>query len=137
MLFDGVCNLCHASVRFIVRRDRGRRFRFASLQSPVADALLRDWVGERPDSVMLVEDGRVYAHSAAALRIVRQLNGLWPVCYALIAIPRPLRDFLYRFVARRRYRWFGRLDSCPLPDPALADRFLDAPEASPVIQPEP
>lgn len=121
ILFDGVCNLCHGAVRFIIRRDRAARFRFASLQSEPGRRLA---AGPAPDSILLVENGLRYDRSTAALRIARRLDGAWPLLYAFIVVPRPLRDALYAWIARHRYRWFGRLDACPLPDPRLADRFL-------------
>lgn len=124
VLFDGVCNLCNASVRFIIRRDPKARFRFASLDSPAAPTLLASAPRPLPDSIVLIENGRLYTQSAAALRIARGLSWPWPALYALILIPRPLRDALYAFIARRRHRWFGRQESCPLPTPELRDRFI-------------
>ena len=122
VLFDGVCNLCTGSVRFVIARDSRRQFRFASLQSSVAERLLgrRDTL----ESVVLVEDGRTYRKSTAALRIVRRLDGLWPLLSVLLVIPRPLRDAVYDWIGARRYRWFGRTDACWTPQPELADRFL-------------
>jgi predicted DCC family thiol-disulfide oxidoreductase YuxK len=123
ILFDGVCNLCTGSVRFVIARDSRRQFRFASLQSSVAERLLgrRDTL----ESVVLVEDGRTYRKSTAALRIARRLDGLWPLLSVLLVIPRSLRDALYDWIGARRYRWFGRTDACWTPRPELADRFLD------------
>ncbi|HMO05842.1 MAG TPA: DCC1-like thiol-disulfide oxidoreductase family protein [Kiritimatiellia bacterium] len=121
ILFDGVCNLCHGAVRFIIRRDRAARFRFASLQSEPGRRLA---AGPAPDSILLIENGLRYDRSTAALRIARRLDGAWPLLYAFIVIPRPLRDVLYAWIARHRYRWFGRLDACPLPSPEWETRFL-------------
>lgn len=125
VLFDGVCNLCQASVQFIIRHDPAARFQFASLQSGVAAELLAGR-GRTPDldSVLLVEDGQVYSHSDAALRIARRLAWPWSWLYAFSVVPRPLRDAVYRLIARHRYRWFGRHDECWLPTPALRSRFL-------------
>jgi predicted DCC family thiol-disulfide oxidoreductase YuxK len=131
VLFDGVCNLCTGSVLFIIRRDPRGVFRFAALQSPAAAALLKDAPvrsGPLPDSIVLVEgDGaaRVSTQSTAALRIARRLRFPWPVLYALIVIPRPIRDWVYDFIAARRYRWFGKRDSCMMPTPELRARFLE------------
>ena len=132
VLFDGVCNLCHGAVRFIIARDPGARFRFASLQSPVGQALLRDHQlgsglgpGLGPDSLVLVDEGRAYTRSAAVLRIARGLRWPWPAAGVLALVPGPLRDAAYDLVARRRYRWFGRQAECPLPTPDLARRFID------------
>src|SRR5207244_2084174 len=102
-------------------------FRFAPLQSAAARRLLAE-VGAPvplPDSVVLVEDDRVFTASAAALRVARGLSFPWPLGYAFIIVPRPLRDWVYAFVASHRYRWFGRRDVCMVPTPALRARFLD------------
>jgi predicted DCC family thiol-disulfide oxidoreductase YuxK len=126
VLFDGVCNLCNGAVRFIVQRDRAGRFRFASLQSPAAAALLAPH-GVDPaalGTVLLVEDGRVLSRSAAALRIARGLGGAWPLLSLFRGVPRPLRDGVYDYVARNRYRWFGRRETCMIPTPELRSRFL-------------
>lgn len=130
ILFDGVCNLCSASVQWIIERDRGATFRFASLQSDVArDLLAAHGVSidqdADPDSVMLVDRDGVHEHSDAALRIARGLGRPWSLAWSLRFVPRFVRDGLYRLVARNRYRWFGRKDACWLPTPDLRARFLD------------
>jgi predicted DCC family thiol-disulfide oxidoreductase YuxK len=127
VLFDGVCNLCNGAVNFIIDRDPSARFRFAALQSTQAAALLAPLgrVPEvEPQSFILVEDGRVYERSTAALRIARKLPGAWKLLYAFVVVPRPLRDVVYRFVARNRYRWFGKAEACRMPTPELRARFL-------------
>ena len=127
ILFDGVCNLCNGAVQFVIARDPGARLQFAALQSPAAARLVAS-AGSRhalPDSIVLVEDGRLWTRSTAALRIARHLRFPWPAAYALIAVPRPLRDWVYDLVARNRYRWFGRRDVCMVPTPALRARFLE------------
>jgi predicted DCC family thiol-disulfide oxidoreductase YuxK len=126
LLFDGVCNLCNASVLFVIDRDPGRRFAFASLQSPEAARLLaeRGYLGMELDSVLLVEGRRVYERSTAALRVARRLTGAWPLLSVFLLVPRPLRDAVYDWVARNRYRWFGRQDACRVPAPELRARFL-------------
>ncbi|GAC1566714.1 MAG: thiol-disulfide oxidoreductase DCC family protein [Vulcanimicrobiaceae bacterium] len=126
VLFDGLCTLCHRSVRFVVANDPGRHFRFASLDSGAArDALAR--FGRTPEefsSVVLVDGGHVYERSDAALRIARSLRAPWPAFAALLAFPRALRDAAYDVVARNRNRLFGRTTTCPLPDEAaMAGRF--------------
>lgn len=126
VLFDGVCNLCNASVQFILRRDPEGRFRFASLQSEAGRELMRAR-GMDPDllsSVVLVEGGRAFTRSDAALRIARGLGGGWPLLGALRVVPRPVRDRVYEWVAANRYRWFGKRDSCMLPAPEHRGRFL-------------
>jgi len=121
VLFDGACNLCNGAVRFVGGHDRAGRFRFAALQSEAAVELLRgrepgSTPGE-PESLVLVEGAQVYTHSDAALRIARGLDGAWPLLGILVLVPRPVRDAVYRFVARHRYRWFGRAAACPVPPP--------------------
>ena len=126
VLFDGVCNLCTGAVTFIIRRDPARRFTFASLQSPAAQEILNrhQLANGDLDTMILVENGKVYQRSTAALRIARKLRAPWPLCYAFIIIPRPLRDLVYRWIARHRYQWFGQRETCMIPDPTTRDRFL-------------
>ena len=127
ILFDGLCNLCSGSVQFVVGRDPAGRFQFAPLQSVSAQRVLQEHgvADVLPDSIVLVEDGRVFTRSTAALRIARRLPFPWPLVSALIAVPRPLRDMVYALGARYRYRWFGKLDCCMMPTAALRSRFLD------------
>ncbi len=131
VLYDGVCNLCIASVQFIIRHDPDGYFRFAAQQSDVGQALLAQHgvtqaLGMGDDSVMLLEDGRVYTHSDASLRVARRLRGVVKLSYALIVLPRWLRNAVYRLIARTRYRVFGKQTQCWLPTPDLQARFLDA-----------
>ena len=127
ILFDGVCNLCNGFVTFVIARDPAGRFQFGPLQSPAAQRLLGsiDSHDASLDSVVLVENGRVWTRSAAALRIARGLSFPWPLAYVFIVIPRPLRDWIYNLVARNRYRWFGKRDVCMVPTPELRARFID------------
>jgi len=127
VLFDGVCHVCNFSVNFIIDHDPRQRFRFAPLQSPLGQALLERFglLHAGVDSVILVEEPRCYIKSTAALRIARHLSGLWPLLSLLIMVPTLLRDGVYEWFARNRYRWFGRLDSCRMPTPELRQRFLD------------
>jgi len=127
ILFDGVCNLCNGAVRFVIERDRAARFQFAALQSAAAAPLLGDAASGQslPDSIVLVENGRVFTRSTAALRIARGLSFPWSAAYWFIAVPRPFRDWVYDLVARNRYNWFGRRDICMVPTPALRARFLE------------
>ena len=126
LLFDGVCNLCHGVVRFVLDHDRDARFRFAPLQSDVGRALLERFHLDPSaiDSVVVIDAAGAHARSDAALHTVRALGAPWSWLWLLIAIPRPLRDVVYDFVARHRYRWFGRKDACPVPRPAWRERFL-------------
>lgn len=125
ILFDGVCNVCNASVNFILDHDPAGRFRFASLQSAVGQKVLRDL--KRPaasfDSVILVENGRFYEKSDAALRIARHLRG-WRWAWGLRFVPKFLRNAAYDLIARNRYRWFGRREVCRVPTPEERERFV-------------
>lgn len=127
ILFDGVCNLCNGFVQFVIARDPHEQFRFASLGTPAAESLLSaaGVTGARPDSIVLVEEGRVYFRSDAPLRIARRLSFPWPLAYGLVAIPRVIRDRVYDAIAARRYAWFGKRDVCMVPTPALRRRFLE------------
>ena len=127
VLFDGVCNLCNGVVRFVIDRDPRGRFKFATLTSVTAARVLGpgSTVETRPDSIVLVEEGRVFTKSDASLRLARHLTFPWPLLYGLIVLPKGLRDGVYDLVARRRYRWFGHRDSCMVPDPGIRARFLD------------
>ena len=127
IFFDGVCHLCNASVNFVIDRDPGGLFRFAALQGETGQRLQEKHglAGERLDSVVLVEGGRVYTRSTAALRIVRRLGFPWSMLAVLLVLPVPVRDWFYEIVARNRYRWFGRRESCQIPTPELKGRFMD------------
>lgn len=126
VLFDGVCNLCNGAVNFVIDRDPEGYFKFAALQSEEGTALLEavGVTGEVMSSIVLVEGGRVYRKSSAALRIARRLSGAWPLLYLFIVVPRPLRDVVYDWIARHRYDWFGQRDQCRIPTPELRSRFL-------------
>lgn len=126
VLFDGVCNLCNSTVQFIIRNDRRGRFRFAALQSEAGRQLLQQYqLPEKAlNTVVLIAEGRAYTRSGAALEIARRLDGAWPLCYAAIIMPRFFRDAVYNFIARNRYRWFGKQEACWMPAPELKQRFL-------------
>ncbi|GIV32876.1 MAG: hypothetical protein KatS3mg031_0411 [Chitinophagales bacterium] len=127
IFFDGVCNLCNASVRFVIKRDKQNRFRYASLQSDYAQKFFteRQFDASKTDSIVLFEADRFFTRSTAALRIARHLSGLWPLLYVFIVIPPCIRDALYDFIARNRYRWFGKRDYCAVPEPGMKERFLE------------
>lgn len=127
ILFDGVCNLCNGFVRFIIERDPQGRVRFASLQSETGAKLLMQHdthPGKALDSVVLLENGRIYRKSTAVLRLCRSLSGPWPLASLFLLVPRFLRDSIYDSVAKRRYRLFGTTDHCLAPSPELRNRFL-------------
>ncbi|MEQ9423093.1 MAG: DCC1-like thiol-disulfide oxidoreductase family protein [Cyclobacteriaceae bacterium] len=126
ILFDGVCNLCNGAVNFIIDRDPNARFKFASLQSDIGQAVLNE-LGHSTtefDTMMLVKNGAVSSRSTAALKIAKGLNGLWPIFYALIIIPPFIRNFFYNLVSKYRYKIFGKSDQCLLPTPELKSRFI-------------
>ncbi|MGD9762295.1 MAG: thiol-disulfide oxidoreductase DCC family protein [Candidatus Binatia bacterium] len=133
IFYDGICGLCDRSVRFVVARDRAARFRFAPLQSAYAKAALarhgRD-AAELDTVYALFDPGqpgeRLLAKSDAALAVLQALGGIWRGAMLLRAVPRAWRDAMYDWVARHRYRWFGRFDHCPLPPPELRQRFVAA-----------
>lgn len=127
VLFDGVCNFCNGSVNFIIKRDPRAIFRFAALQSEAGRKMLEE-CGVSPDgieSVVLIEDGRLFEASTASLRIAKRLGAPWSWTYALILIPKFVRDGLYKLFARNRYRLFGQKDACMMPTAEVRARFLD------------
>jgi predicted DCC family thiol-disulfide oxidoreductase YuxK len=130
LLVDGVCNLCNALVRFIVRRDPRGTIRYASLQSETAQTLLQKHGApdSNLDTVVLLESDRVFVRSTAVLHVFRHLTYPWPLLFALMVIPRSWRDRIYDAVARRRYKWFGRRDACMVPSTDVRHRFLDDPD---------
>jgi predicted DCC family thiol-disulfide oxidoreductase YuxK len=127
ILFDGVCNFCAWSVRFVIARDPRAVFRFAALQSETGRRLLREHgLGEQAmDSFVLVEGPESWTESDAALRVCRRLRAPWRLLAAFLVLPRVLRDPLYRLIARNRYRWFGKADTCLVPSAELRSRFLE------------
>lgn len=126
-LIDGQCVMCNAISQWYIERDKADAFRFASLQSAVGRRLLREGGMQETgmDTFVLVDGGRYYTRSTAALRALRRLGGKWRFVYGFIIVPRFIRDGVYRYVANRRYRWFGKTESCPIPTPRLRSKFLD------------
>src|SRR4051794_23064029 len=126
ILFDGVCNLCNSSVQFIIKRDPKGRFKFASLQSQTGQSLLEQHGFDNEiDSFVLIDNQKLYSKSSAALRVCRNLNGFWKIFAILRFLPASFRDFFYDVVAKNRYKWFGRQESCMLPTKEMKKRFLD------------
>jgi predicted DCC family thiol-disulfide oxidoreductase YuxK len=127
ILFDGTCLLCNAALRLVIANDPHAFFRFAPLQSDAA----HDLVGKPPnkemlgETIVLVEDGARFVRSAAVLRILARLRMPWPLFLVFAVVPRPMLDALYRWIARNRYRWFGRLDHCMIPTPEQRARFWE------------
>jgi predicted DCC family thiol-disulfide oxidoreductase YuxK len=126
IFFDGLCNLCNGAVQFTIQRDDRNLFRFASLQSDFAKTELKPFNvdPDEGDSFVLLENGKVYQRSTAALRVAKRLNGFWPLLYGFIIVPRFLRDSIYNFIAKNRYKWFGKKETCWVPTPELKERFI-------------
>nr|WP_036096863.1 DCC1-like thiol-disulfide oxidoreductase family protein [Leptospira weilii] len=127
VFFDGVCNLCNAAVLFFIDRNRKENLRFASLQSFTAEKILgkKTELGEFPSSVLFLEEGILYQKSTAVLRIGAHLRFPWNLVSFFRWIPSSILDFVYDWIAKNRYRWFGRLDTCRILDPNLKSRFLE------------
>lgn len=127
ILFDGVCNLCTASVTFVIQRDVNKSFRFASLQSDFGQKILmQEGIDSQGfDTVILIKNERLFTRSDAALEIARDLSGAWPALYLFKIIPSRIRNLVYNWIAKNRYRWFGKKDSCMIPTAELKARFID------------
>ena len=126
ILFDGVCNFCNGSVNFIIERDKKSYFKFAPLQSAAGQELLdKHGINKaETDSVILIENEKVFTYSTAALRVAKNLDGAWSWFYAFIIVPKPIRDFFYKTFAKHRYKLFGKQDACMMPTPEIRARFL-------------
>lgn len=125
ILYDGVCKLCHASVNFIIHRDSKAIFRFQALQDFKSFELLESQIQKPiPDSIVYIQEEKIFTKSSAALKICKNLDGLWPIFYVFIIFPKPIRDYVYDLIAKNRYSWFGKHDTCLIPDENLIDRFI-------------
>ncbi|PKP28845.1 MAG: thiol-disulfide oxidoreductase [Bacteroidetes bacterium HGW-Bacteroidetes-18] len=127
ILFDGVCNLCNTSVNFVIKHDKKAQFLFASFQSDAAKEILLHFNLENlnTDTVILVEDNKIYNKSTAALKIAKHLDGLFKAFYVFIIVPKFVRNWIYGIVAKHRYQWFGKKESCMIPSLELKNRFLE------------
>jgi predicted DCC family thiol-disulfide oxidoreductase YuxK len=126
VLFDGICNLCNNAVQFIIKRDPTGYFKFASLQSETGRQLLKQYgISQQIDSIIVIENKKVYFKSSAALQICRKLSGFWKFLNVLRVLPPVFRDFFYDKVAKNRYKWFGKGDSCMLPTIEIKKHFLE------------
>jgi predicted DCC family thiol-disulfide oxidoreductase YuxK len=127
ILFDGVCNLCNGAVQFIIKRDNKNQFLFASLQSQEGKQILEEhnFTVNKANSFFLFENGKLFYRSTAALKVIKKLSGLWPLLYGFIIVPKFIRDGVYNWIAKNRYRWFGRKDECMIPTPELNAKFLN------------
>ena len=127
ILFDGVCNLCNGSVLFIIKRDVQLKLKFASLQSEYGAEQMKRFnlPPSALNSVLLIKNGQLFQKSNAALEIARMLDGMWPGMYAFKIVPIFIRDFVYDWIAKNRYRWFGKKDECMIPTPQMKARFVN------------
>ena len=126
VIFDGVCNLCAHSVKFILNHEAEPKLRFVAMQSPAGARMMREF-GFSPEDAktfVLVADGRPHVKSDAAVRVARYLRGAWKLLGVVRVLPRPIRDWAYDVVARNRYRWFGRAESCMVPTAEIRARFI-------------
>ncbi|PJN48029.1 hypothetical protein PAEAM_61600 [Paenibacillus sp. GM1FR] len=126
VLVDGVCHFCQGLTKWIIKRDPEGKYHFASLQSDVAKELLKkgNLSTDSMDTFVLIENGKYYTRSTAALRLAKGLKFPYPLLYVFIIIPKFIRNVVYNWVARNRYRWFGKDEACMLPTPEIKDRFL-------------
>ncbi len=126
ILFDGYCNLCNGAVQFVLKRDKKRQFYFASLSWEVAEQLLEKYPEFKlVDSILLFENNKLRAKSSAALKIAPHLGGLWWMTGIFWVVPKFVRDGIYNWIARNRYKWFGKKEACMMPTPELKSRFLE------------
>ena len=126
ILFDGICNLCNGAVQYVIKHDPAGVFKFASLQSGAGQQLLSTYGLQQTDfnSFVLIEDDKAFTKSEAALMVAKKLNGPVKLLGGFIFVPSVIRDWIYNLIARNRYKWFGKKDSCMLPTPAIESRFL-------------
>lgn len=126
VLFDGVCNLCNSVVQLVIKYDQKKRFRFASLQSPFGQQVLQQFnlPATEFNSFLLLENGRLYTKSTAALRMAKKMGGWWALLYGFMIVPPFIRNGVYNWVARNRYKWYGKQETCWLPTPDLKMRFI-------------
>lgn len=122
-----MCNLCNSAVQFIIKRDKKKQFFFAALQSGKGQALLKEFNLSTTElnSFILVYNGKAYKRSSGALYVAKLLGGFWKLFYGFIIIPSFIRDAVYNFIAKNRYKWFGKKESCMMPTPELKARFLN------------
>lgn len=126
LLFDGYCNLCNGCVKFVLKHEKNSLVKFASLQSETGEKLLNKYHinPKTTDSLVLIENGKAYIKSTAALKLSKYMKGIYPFCMVFIIVPPIIRNWVYDFIAKHRYKWFGKSDTCMVPDKNLANRFL-------------
>ncbi|HRC21761.1 MAG TPA: DCC1-like thiol-disulfide oxidoreductase family protein [Chitinophagaceae bacterium] len=126
ILFDGVCNFCNRMVNFAIRNDKKAKLLFSQLQSPTGEQLKKEYqVATDADTIVFIEKGKAYTYARAAIRVCRYLN--WPakLLYAFVIVPRFISQPVYKWIARNRYKWFGKKDSCMIPTAEIKKRFLE------------
>jgi len=127
ILFDGVCNLCDATVQFLIKRDKKDIFRFVAIQSGLGQEIIKH-IGidiSKTDSIILYKPGQAYYYKAeAALKIAKELGGIYSLLGVFTLLPKGLSNIVYDFVARNRYKWYGKKDACMIPTPAMKAKFL-------------
>jgi predicted DCC family thiol-disulfide oxidoreductase YuxK len=126
ILFDGICNFCNSAVNFVIKKDKEAFIHFAPLQSPKGRLYLKqyNYPVNNLNSFVFIEDNKVYTKSTAALKVCRHLKGGWPLCYGFIIVPKFIRDGIYSWVAKNRYKWFGVRQECMMPTPEVRSRFV-------------
>ncbi len=126
ILFDGICNFCNNAVNFVIKRDKTALIQFAPLQSDKATLYLQQFnlPIDQNNTFVFIEATKAYTQSTAVLKVCRHLKGLWPICYVFIIVPKFIRDGVYNWVAKNRYKWFGQREECMLPTPEISKRFL-------------
>lgn len=125
VLFDGVCNFCNSSVNFIIERDPSAKFKFTPLQSEIGEELIKKYsLPNTLETIILLQHGKIYTKSSAALRIAKSLNGLWSLMFFFYLVPKFLRDPFYMIVANNRYKWFGKQETCMVPTAEVRNRYL-------------
>ncbi len=126
VLFDGVCNFCSSSVQFIIKHDKSNSLKFTSLQSTTGQQLLAQYnIAKEVDSVIFIDGGRAYIKSDAAFQIAKYFRGLWKASRVFLIVPAFIRNFFYDIIAKNRYKWFGKKDSCMIPALEIRERFID------------
>lgn len=126
ILFDGVCNFCNGAVNFAIKHDKKGTIKFAPLQSAIGLQLLKQYnlPTDEMNSFVFIDNNTAYTQSTAAIKVCGYLNGLWPMCKGFLIVPKFIRDGLYNWIAKNRYKWFGEKESCMIPTPDVRARFL-------------
>ncbi len=126
ILFDGVCNLCDNSVRFVIKNDGRNSFKFGALQANNVQEFLKQKNSKfsNIDSILLVTEHKIYTKSSAALTIAKKMKNRYSLLYIFYIIPKTIRDVFYDFIAQNRYKWYGKKDACMIPSKELQDKFI-------------